>query len=105
MLENAIKHNAITSETPLEIEMEMSNQNTLIVKNNKRPLHKKPPSFAMGLELLKKRYSFFTKQKPQIIDEEWFTVYIPVLTTRLDLESTKSTKVPKLGSAFTYGVF
>lgn len=82
LLENAIKHNAITTEAPLEIRINTSEADQLMVQNNKRPLLKKPTSFAMGLELLKKRYSFFTAQKPEISDGKDFIVKIPLLKSR-----------------------
>jgi sensor histidine kinase YesM len=79
LIENAIKHNVISKEYPLTIQISAINGNYLMVSNN---LKKKPAvsSNSMGLENIKSRYVFFTT-KPVIIKETGneFRVEIPLI--------------------------
>lgn len=79
LIENAIKHNIIDEETPLQIDI-VTEQNYLVVKNN---LQRKPmveTSNKQGLISLQSLYSYLTK-KPLIIeeDENIFCIKVPLL--------------------------
>ena len=78
LVENAVKHNAITNDNPLIINIR-SLSSTLIVSNN---ILKKPSdteSFKIGLENLKNRYQYFTDKPIRIINKEHFEVLIPII--------------------------
>lgn len=80
LLENAIKHNTISTKDPLTIDITYADTEYLLVKNNLLPLKQAPTSFAMGLDLLKKRYAFFTNKKINIThNEEKFAVVLPLI--------------------------
>lgn len=79
LVENAIKHNLISQTTPLAVEIE-SNKNYLCVKNNINPLREQPESFQIGIENIKKRYSFFTNESIVLDKNEHFKVSLPLLS-------------------------
>ena len=79
LIENAIKHNVISREFPLIINISIKNGNYLVVSNN---LRKKPAlnSNNMGLENIRSRYRYFT-QSPVVVSEteNEFRVEIPLI--------------------------
>jgi len=80
MVENAIKHNIISDDMPLKIEMKIED-GFLIVRNN---LQKKntinPEKGPLGLENIIKRYSYLSNVPVQIIESEnEFIVKLPVI--------------------------
>ena len=80
LVENAIKHNIISDDMPLKIEMEMEN-GFVIVKNN---LQKKstinPEKEPLGLENIKKRYSYLSDVPVEVIESESeFIVKLPII--------------------------
>jgi LytS/YehU family sensor histidine kinase len=80
LLENAIKHNEVSSEYPLTISVKREN-NYLVVANGLRlktnPLEE---SSGLGLPNIQKRYEFLSN-KPVVVNQTGavFTVKIPVL--------------------------
>ena len=81
LLENAIKHNVISADDPLQVEVYMEND-LLVVKNN---LQKKniplEESAGMGLPNIISRFEFLTKQQVEITDgPKEFIVKLPLLT-------------------------
>jgi len=84
LVENAIKHNLISQTTPLSVEIESDN-NYLCVKNNINPLREQPESFQIGIENIKKRYSFFTNDSILLDKSEHFKVSLPLISqTRIN---------------------
>jgi sensor histidine kinase YesM len=91
LAENAVKHNIITEENPLIIEIFIENENYIVVRNNfigkpyylkiNQKLYKKPVerSYKIGLENIKKRYSYFTNDKVHIMKDDFFTVKLPII--------------------------
>ncbi len=79
LVENAIKHNVISKEFPLTINISSKGKDYLAVSNN---LKKKPAfnSNNMGLENIRSKYYFFT-QNPVVVNESEseFTVEIPLI--------------------------
>jgi two-component system, LytTR family, sensor kinase len=79
LIENAIKHNVVSKEFPLTIQISSKNGEYLVVSNN---LRKKPVigSSNLGLENIRSRYSFFTAN-PVLISEtkNEFRVEIPLI--------------------------
>ena len=79
LIENAIKHNIISREEPLTIDIKSENNEYIVVSNN---LQKKAmtgnKSTGVGLKNIKARYEFFTNKLVQILEENnRFTVKLP----------------------------
>jgi two-component system LytT family sensor kinase len=79
LVENAVKHNAISKDQPLLVYISAKDNTSLIVQNTKTSAVKPRTSFRVGLENIHKRYSFFTRQKVIVLDAEKFVVELPVL--------------------------
>jgi two-component system LytT family sensor kinase len=79
LVENAVKHNAISKEQPLLVYISAKDNTSLIVQNTRTSAVTPRSSFRVGLENIHKRYSFFTKQKVNVLDGEKFVVELPVL--------------------------
>ncbi len=79
LVENAVKHNAITSSKPLLISIS-SVQGSLSVKNNINSRTSIEKSTSKGLEMLRKKYQLVTENKLNIIKEEkFFIVKLPLI--------------------------
>jgi len=80
LAENAIKHNEISADHPLVIEVLSTGQNHVIVKNNLQKKEVSEESMGMGIENLRKRIDVFSKESLQIFDEpDSFVVRIPTI--------------------------
>ncbi len=78
LLENAIKHNKFSAETPLKIDICQEN-GYLVVRNNKCKRNVRNTT-RMGLRNIKERYALLTSKAFYIKDETYsFTVYLPLL--------------------------
>lgn len=78
LIDNVFKHNVITDETPLEIEIFIE-LNSLVIQNT---MNKKEVEIVsnFGLENIKKRYLLLTNTSIEIIDTSThFSVKIPIL--------------------------
>ena len=62
LVENAVKHNAISKDQPLLVYISAKDNTNLLVYNTKTSAVKPISSFRVGLENIHKRYSFFTKE-------------------------------------------
>ena|SRR6218665_1258318 len=79
LLENAIKHNEVSSEKPLLIELSIEDE-LLVVKNNKNPRISEEESSKKGLKNIQSRYAFFSDRPVEIVDlPSNFIVKIPLL--------------------------
>ena len=79
LAENAIKHNAISKETPLNFEIYSSNHH-LLVRNNINEKINKEPSTGIGLPNIVHRYKLLSGKDVMINnDHKFFTVSLPVL--------------------------
>ncbi|WP_430810152.1 MULTISPECIES: sensor histidine kinase [unclassified Carboxylicivirga] len=92
LVENAVKHNHFSEDKPLKICIRSRANHSIEVVNNfeRKPgfievdnqLLKKPErhvSHKIGLENIKKRYAYFTKQEVEIAKNESFSVVLPLL--------------------------
>ncbi len=81
LFENAIKHNIISSRRPLQIEVFVQNNpKRLVIRNNLQRKSHVIHSTKVGLENLRKRYSFFIQQAVEIEETEAsFSVAIPLI--------------------------
>ncbi|OUR93373.1 histidine kinase [Flavobacteriales bacterium 34_180_T64] len=90
LLENAVKHNMVTSSKPLHIKIYESGDN-LIVENNLQPKQIVKKSSGVGLENIKQRYQLLTKKRVQINQgAKRFAVAIPMLTKQISIMRTQS---------------
>ncbi|MGC4023323.1 MAG: histidine kinase [Cyclobacteriaceae bacterium] len=82
LVENAVKHNAVTKETPLVVTISSPN-NRIVVTNTKTVSTLGKSGFSIGLDNIKRRYAFFTKEEVVIKNEEEFSVFLPLLKSNL----------------------
>lgn len=81
LVENAIKHNAFTSDEPLCIQISYQVSGHLEVRNNRRPKNVREPSSGIGLKNLRERYEVLSDKAIAVFDSEnYFTVQLPVLS-------------------------
>jgi len=80
LVENAIKHNEISSELPLHIHI-YTQEKFLYIVNDLQLRSNKEPSSHTGLQNIKDRYKHFTNEEVQVSDvNHQFKVIIPLLT-------------------------
>jgi len=80
LLENAIKHNALTSEMPLKVRISYS-ENMITVTNNLQSKQTNEPSLGFGLANLNERYRILSGKEASISTVEGsFSVSIPILS-------------------------
>lgn len=85
LLENAVKHNMVTSKKPLRIRIYESG-NMLVVENNLQPKQIVKRSSGVGLENIKQRYQLLTKRMVDINEQaKSFAVAIPMLTKQITM--------------------
>lgn len=81
LTENAVKHNAISTETTLIIELSVEDQ-YLVIKNNVNQKLSPEKGVGMGLQNIQKRYKHLSKLDIQITKTPtFFQVKIPLLTS------------------------
>jgi LytS/YehU family sensor histidine kinase len=82
LLENAIKHNSISVNKPLKVNI-MEEDGYVVVKNNLQPKKSEIVSNKIGLENIKSRYKYLS-DKDVLIEKsnEEFIVKIPVLSIK-----------------------
>lgn len=80
LVDNAIKHNEISSDHPLEITITSTGNGQVIVKNNLQRKEVSEPSLGTGLENLRKQIGYFSDD-PLLVQEEAdaFIVRMPTL--------------------------
>lgn len=79
LFENAIKHNVISTEKPLNIEVFGENGH-LVVRNNLQRKNQVMDSTGVGLQNIKDRYRMLTDKPVEIIaSQQYFTVILPKL--------------------------
>ncbi|MCK0178174.1 histidine kinase [Flavobacteriaceae bacterium S0862] len=90
LLENAVKHNMVTSSKPLHIKIYESN-GMLVVKNNLQPKQIVKKSSCVGLDNIRQRYNLLTDKKVNIDQEAGsFAVAIPMLTKQISVMRTQT---------------
>jgi two-component system, LytTR family, sensor kinase len=77
LIENAVKHNKATGETPLRIEVFETN-NTLVIQNNINPKPFVSHSEGLGLVNLQKRFSLLVAPIEYGVDKDVFKVILPL---------------------------
>lgn len=79
LVENAIKHNIISTKKPLMIKV-FDQGSHIHISNPFQPKRQAPPSTGLGLENIQKRYSLLSSQRVETVQNgETFVVRIPLL--------------------------
>lgn len=79
LIENAIKHNVLTMENPLQIEVTITEKNEISVSNNLQIKTSPENSTQIGLKNLSERYQLLIKKNIQIIKTiDKFEVLLPL---------------------------
>lgn len=90
LIDNAVKHNAVTSRTPMRITIRTEND-SLVVENRKTPLLKSAAGTGTGLKNLRSRYMLITGKDIEISETaEMFTVKLPLIKPQTKNEGTDS---------------
>lgn len=80
LIENAVKHNEISTDNPLTIRI-YDDHDSLFVSNNLQPRSNLPESNQIGLKTLDFQYEFLSGKKVEVIrDQEHFVVKLPKIT-------------------------
>ena len=80
LIENAIKHNIVSHAQPLTIQLYSHENSRLIIQNTLQKKKYVKDSTRTGLENIKKRYQFISKEKVDIITtESYFMVALPLI--------------------------
>lgn len=88
LLENAVKHNMVTSSKPLHIKI-YEDGDHLVVMNNLQPKQIVKKSSGVGLENIKQRYALLSERRVHINQREKdFAVAIPMLTKQVSIMRT-----------------
>lgn len=83
LLENAVKHNVITSNNPLKINI-YEERGYLVIENNYNPKESLTKSTRVGLKNINQRYSLITKAPVEVIKtNKTFKVRLPLLTQEI----------------------
>jgi len=91
LLENAVKHNVVTSSKPLYIKVYEEN-GMLVVDNNLQEKQVVKKSSGVGLQNIQQRYGILTDKQVEIIKSDSdFRVKLPLLTKKVTVMETQQT--------------
>lgn len=80
LIENAVKHNIISNSKPLNINIYVEGNSTLVVRNNLQRKDSRPVSTSIGLQNISKRYNFIGQKAVEILDDQkHFIVKLPLI--------------------------
>lgn len=84
LIENALKHNWYSKEKPLQIIITSIENSALSIRNNLRKRELKEETTKLGLENIKKRYSYYSNKQVLVRQEgEYFEVIVPLLDRKI----------------------
>lgn len=93
LVENVVKHNALSKNKPLVIDIFTMAGNKLVVNNNLQRRTLKAPSNNVGLDNIKNKYALLKQTGFQVMENEKnFTVVLPLIWKPTDNESDRSKK-------------
>ncbi len=85
LVENAVKHNVITENRPLDVYITIDADHYITVRNNLQPKSKIEPSTQFGLQSIIKRYQLLSERKVIVEkDEHTFKVRIPIINKTIE---------------------
>ncbi len=80
LMENAVKHNSVSKETPLVIELFVNKHGKLVMRNNRNGKIKKTESPGMGLQNIISRFQLLSDRTVEIKSADtFFEVAVPLL--------------------------
>ncbi|MFY8025458.1 MAG: sensor histidine kinase [Sediminibacterium sp.] len=80
IVENAVKHNIISKESPLKILINLNEEGRLIIRNSFNPKDAKAESIGVGWFNIENRYKYLGAKAPiKFVSEGWFIVEIPLI--------------------------
>jgi len=81
LIENAVKHNIVSSKKPLSVNVFVSKDKEYIhIKNNLQKKIQEVKSTGVGLKNIIQRFSYFTDKQVKVsVDGEYFEVAIPLV--------------------------
>ncbi|NKI32738.1 2TM domain-containing protein [Croceivirga thetidis] len=92
LLENAVKHNVVTSSRPLHLKVFEEN-GMLVVKNNIQEKSVVKKSSGVGLQNIRSRFSILTDREVQIDDSnKEFSVKLPMLSKQISIMTPQQTQ-------------
>lgn len=81
LLENVFKHNVISRSKPLRVKVFVKSD-YLVVWNALQPKSQKEASTGYGLQSIKKKFAFYTRQEVRVKQgDDFYAVYLPILKT------------------------
>ncbi|GMN09282.1 histidine kinase [Croceitalea sp. MTPC9] len=93
LLENAVKHNVVTSSRPLHIKV-YEEKGNLVVKNNLQEKQVVKKSSGVGLQNIKQRYAILSDREVQIEKtSKDFSVALPMLSKKITVMETQETHI------------
>jgi two-component system, LytTR family, sensor kinase len=88
LVENVVKHNVLSKNKPLEIDIFTTAGNKLVVNNNLQRRTIKAPSNKVGLENIKAKYNLLRQPGFQVMeDDKNFTVVLPLIWNNTPIRS------------------
>jgi hypothetical protein len=89
LLENAVKHNVISDEQPLQIDISIQD-NELSIENNFNAKKTLSRGTGVGLKNIVERYDLLTDRKPKVTQEkQFFRVQLPLLSQKSKIMNTQ----------------
>ena len=89
LVENAVKHNSLSKNYPLHIEVFTTVGNKLVVNNNVQQRAQKAPSGKVGLNNIRLKYELLNQQGFQVMnDGKNFTAVLPLIWEKLMIKDT-----------------
>ena len=84
LVENAVKHNVLSKNKPLIIDIFTTTGNKLVVSNNLQARTKKGPSNKIGLDNIKSKYGLLRHTGFQVLqDDKSFSVVLPLIWSKV----------------------
>jgi LytS/YehU family sensor histidine kinase len=92
LVENVVKHNVVSKNKPLEIDIFTTAGNKLIINNNLQRRTIKAPSNKVGLDNIKAKYNLLRQPGFQVMeDEKNFTVVLPLIWNNTSAKHNQTT--------------
>ena len=84
LFENAIKHNVVSSQHPLTIEVTVEKGDRLVIKNNLQRKNQEIPSTKVGLDNICSRYKLVSEREVEVIaTQQSFIVVLPLIKSEV----------------------
>ena len=79
LIENALKHNSVSPDTPLHVAVRVEDDG-VVVSNNRIPKLRRTASTGLGLQYIRQQYQDLSGKSITVLeDEQHYTVTLPLL--------------------------